>query len=745
MPSSQWVICLASIRFDIDIGPVVDHVAPHDVLTEEGKRLLTQASFPDCNPEYGHDLIFYFQMKEDSLGASNTHRKDAEGSRNGANTSVSTTVKDPTLRTLTSATNIYGATYFRQKNDASVPRGYVQQAFVLLSRLPYLVVHELILRVVAPRLCQCCPFSPDTEVKPVLSALSAVPFTAFELDPLFNPTQWSQEGVLERALEEIGGWPTPHPHVQYDVTLLGQSFSFITVTRRLQALGVQRPVGPRRHVMNLDGRVVFLGNKHQSMCEYSMLPLYTLLNEHLSNLTRIWELILSHEPLFIWSNTPSMASGAAIAVVSLIEPVVYNGLLRPYLTVQDESFAYLSQLGKAEPFSRSDSVVVASTNPFFFRAFDGWRNRLTVMDRLARSSGSAKVVGGETVGSGNDSDPAVHDDNTVPVVSRQNSGSACPSPIPDGNPSGCIPSPVSPFVLTYESFHPTLTAAKKSVARSASPSQRAHTALPSARGASSFTSPFSFLVDHRTQTAVLLRRLEQASHLNAEAQLAMLNMHNLDACGCSDDNVADGSEGGVGAVGSGDHGGGANNLRQFFQHNIADDIVRKFFVTLTQEFLMPVRAWFQVATSNFNLFHLCDPAIYAALSSESFLQFLKNSREGIPSFLSHHPYKKYSGMYKRFARGCLFQSFLLKLVDTKIRRELEELQLDVWAAEYTTERERVEMIVSLLKLVEREVAHSLDPDVVFVTSAVSLLVGMATYVSESLRDELMAAISRLKP
>nr|CCC93800.1 conserved hypothetical protein [Trypanosoma congolense IL3000] len=741
MPNSQWVLCFASIRFDIDIGPVVEHVVPPDALTDEGKRLLTQVGFPDCNPECGHDLIFYFHMKSLSVVNPNGSSEEIDKISSTCTTEITSDVL-----LSSSATNIYGSTYFRQKNDASVPRGYVQQAFVLLSYLPYLTAHDIMLRILALRLCQCCPLSPDTEKRTVLSALSPVPSAPFEMDLSFDAERYSQKDILERALEEIEDWPTPHPHVQYDLTLLRQPFSFVTVTRRLQALDAQSSFGCMRRAMRVDERVTFLGDKRQSVGEYNILPLYALLNEHLSNLTRIWELILSHEPLFIWSNTPSMASGVAVAVVSLIEPIVYNGTLRPYLTVQDKTFTQLSQKGKTKPFTPGESIIVASTNPFFSRAFEGWGNQLTVMDRCARSSGSAKVKNVEdnhdTAGS-----------NTEPCSTgcsprgspRGNCGTPGSPSASDGGGRGVASSPRFPLIFTYESFQPALTAAKKaSTGFPMLPFRQNSATLPSSRGVGTFVSPFHFLVDHRTLTAALLKRLEQASRLSEEAQLALLNMNMWDSSGglegtpASGAVVCDESDGGMPA------GMGANSPQKLFQRNIADDVTRKFFVTLTQEFLLPVCAWFQTTTSGFSLFHLCNPTVCVALSPQSFLLYLKDNRDGVPSFLSHSPYKTYSAMYERFATGSLFRSYILKLVDRRIRQELKELQLDVWAAEHT-EEERVETIGSLMKLVEKEVKNSLDPDVVFVTSAISLLVGMATYVGEPLRDELIIAINNLKP
>lgn len=723
MSSSAWVIGFVSIRFDLDIGPVVEHIVPPDVLSDEGRKVITQVAFPDCNPESGHDLIFFFHMR-DCTAASERIRAEAP-----------LALCKEQVRT-----NIYGATYYRQKKDASLPRGCVQQAIVLLSRLPYMAVYELILRIVVPRFCQCCPLSPDVEKVPVLSALSPLPTTFFEVDSSFNPSQYAQRDVLERAVGEIEGWPSPHPHVQYNLTLLHQPFTFVSPTRCLRlSCGYEKV--PFRSKTLLDDRVSFLGTKRQSTTAHDVFPLYALLHEHLRHLTQLWELLLCHEPLFIWSNTPSMASAVAFAVASLVQPVDFNGVLRSYLTVQDESMCRLSRMGKAIPFPKSESIIVAATNPFFFRAFEGWTNTMTVIDRQARSTGSATIVSNECCSGGVSESPMTTANNNVDLMSERGATRHGTSMSTTSSPRGGNGARAGGLCLfTYTDFFPALTAARqKTTVSSETPTNNTFTEniVFSQQTVNTFKSSFSFLVDHKAQTAALLERLEQASRLNAEAQLAFVNAHAWNSCRNLEELNADGAD----VAESGNASGGTQAV---FPYSIADDVVRKFFVSLTKEFLIPVNAWFETATGMLTVFHLCGPSINNRLTSESFLKFLKENRDTVPSFLSRHPYKVYSVMYERFASGSLFHSVLRRLVEKKIRRGLEEMDVELWAAQYPTEEERINMFFGLHALVEREVFETLDPDVVFVASATSVLAEMLVYIQEPLRDQLMHKIRELK-
>ncbi|RNF17863.1 hypothetical protein TcG_05680 [Trypanosoma cruzi] len=718
MSSSAWVICFVSIRFDLDLGPLVECVAPPDALDDEGKRAITRMAFPDCNPKGNHDLIFFFQMK-DCTTASGCRRAE--------------TVAAPGKEK--SGSTIYGATHYRQKKDVSVPRGYVQQAIVLLSQLPYLAVHELILRVVVPRFCQCCSLSPDIEKVPVLSALSPQPTTFFEVDSSFNPSQYSQKEVLERALEEIEGWPSPHPHVQYNLTLLHQPITFVTPKRFLFPTNMEG-TNKRRTLNRLDERVAFLGSKRQSSSVHDVIPLYALLNEHLRHLTQLWELILCHESLFIWSNTPSMASAAAFAVASLVQPLNFNGVLRSYLTVQDESFCRYSRMGKAIPFSESECIIAAGTNPFFLRAFDGWPNLLTVIDRQGLSPERPATPNECCTANVSDGTPFVsaHGLSSMPSsFSRRDSDSAT-------SLNGNGKAPTSPRLFTYSSFFFALAAARKTTPLQpdvASAGAGGDSPLYSQEPFNTLKSSFPFLVDHKEQTSILLHQLEQASHLNAEAQLASLSAHVWNSCGELEEKSVDRTD-------ATERSGTSSGTQSFFQFSIADDIVRKFFATLTMEFLMPLSAWFQSMVSTLTLFHLCDPAVMTAFTPDSFLNFLKDNRESVPSFISRRPHKAYSVMYRRFARGPLFNAVVWQLMDKRIRQGLENMRVDEWAAAHPTEVERVEMFFKLYKLVEREAVQSIDPDVVFVTMAISILAEMVVYIREPLRDELLLKIRDLR-
>lgn len=772
---NAWVECFVSVRFDLDVGPRVEHVSPRNMLTEEGERLVAQAAFPDCNPDCGHEFIFFFAIRGGILRSSLSEgcgfskhqvgellsseaaphlrsssidddmvsngsfpsgmyglaRVGGQAILNGSMRSVNNSASagappaDAGVPPRSSSSRfcgpplgdenqLLGVAHYRQKRDTSVPRGYVQQVFLLLSRLPYLVVHELILRVVAPRCNQCCHLSPDTTRTNVSSAMGPVPSSMFAFDASFHPSHASQSDVLDQAFAEVSSWPSPHPHVQYAVSLLNQSFSFVTPPREvrpLRSLQLQRV----SKVM-LDERVRILDKRQPIRHSQDFFPLYHLLGDHLADMTKLWELLVSHEHLLILSNTPSMSSAVALAVVSLIMPIKFVGDLRTYFTVQDADFTLLSRLGKKErAFPAHHSVIVSGTNPFFVRAFVGWRHLLSVCDQF-----STRVVSGR--------------------------GLAAPL---DESSSSC--DPFSPTRSGLEERVPSSTA----IGDTHSPS----TPTPLSGGRSSgkdawaslqwgFSNMFqthnhSFVLNHKDQSAILQDRVSQCLKLPAEVQ----RMSTEEAA-------------------SRDLAGGDVPCAKFmssspaspskpppptstmFPTTLVDEMVRRFFFSLTTEFLSPVRLWFEdTVKCSCEPFQLCCSGILETplFHPSKFLAYLSDHRKTIapPMFRDKTPHRSYKVLYERFAGGVLFRSFLGQLASLWIERELDSYQADTWACEFPGVERRVDMFINLhtFALIEFE---SHDPDLVLLASATAVLTEMAVRLPPHLQDSFLNKVEMLR-
>ncbi|KAG5464777.1 hypothetical protein LSCM4_00218 [Leishmania orientalis] len=947
--SSSWVDCLVSIRFDLDIGPKIEFVSPPDAVTEEGKVKLLHCAFPDCNPDCGYNFIFYFTMPDCTTAAAQ---------------SFSQTVAPPT--TGNTVPELYGAAFYRQKHDPNVPRSYVQQVLVLLSHLPYYNVHETILRIVGPRFCQCCPLSPDTGKVPVSSLLIPVPEACFEVDQSYSAEHYTQEDVLRDAMMELAQWPSPHPQVRYTVTLLQQALVFITPahSQRQSSRATRSGCASVRSAMSVDSRVEFM-NVACSSARYrgstrgnDLLPLFRLLGEQLHHLTYVWELLIRHEPLFILSNTPCMASAAAFGIASLVLPIEFNGTLRSYFTVQNDDFPRLSRMGKVLPFPANEGLIVAGTNPFLLRSFSGWPSLMVVMDHntsvavtgsIALPASSVEVRSGRvaaeamsprpqasplhqlqsgastatpqtvsvprvappeelraeaflwqpsngyhlrtasgpaplsvdayslasttSLGSGltsmqyhhglhahatvlrlspsspggggfsadvasrkqilcgalpdtsdplaafnaessTDSSPSTscpwRESARVAEAKHSEDGSGAEEPVsvnacgasPTQASSGVgsrterishrrerarsdssditlatathlgsarvtIPSHVAPSVTLFTTDH--YRTAVESV-RAAEQRKRCGSRQDSSRRDlqqrlhSYFDSSVHFLLNHAEQTQTLLKRLETVSLLDADAQrtsvsLSLAHWHGHPRTTSSPTNSANSpslaslsppfSSAPTSTTSRNQNASptAATNGITCSQFSVADDMVRKFFTSLTSEFLTPITAWFHKATAPYTAFHLCDRALCdTLLTPSSFLDdFAQRHRETAPLMWTQlHSYKTYKVVYERFAHGCLFKAYVLQLVDGSLRQQMEDFQVEEWVARVPSDAERIDLLINLLNTVQRELNETLDPDVLFVTSATSVLASMAVVLQQPHREQFMLKIGELK-
>ncbi|CCW60071.1 unnamed protein product [Phytomonas sp. EM1] len=1026
---SVWVVCFVYIRFDLDIGPKIEYITPHDALTENGKSEVIKYAFPDCNPDCDHNFIFNFSLEDCTQAA--------------AQVIPETVVANPGKGSIIS--RLYGAAYYRQKYDTRVQRSYVQQAIVLLSRLPFIAAHELILRTVAPRFAQCCTLSPDTELTTISGALSPFPSNFYHMDPSYNPDQYTPIQVLDEAIKEIAGWPSPHPQVRYEVLLLHQVLVFVTgphsfiaaQPHQWQQHAVKRPPFSLDHRVSFMKRRTSIGFDASSKIFYSqeLLPLFDLLGEHITHLTYLWELVISHEPLFILSNTPSTASAAAMAVASLVSPIPYTGVISSYFTMQSNEFTRFTRMGKALPFPTTEGMIVAGTNPLLIRSFDGWPSLLAVVDRFVRARGEEPHTTTSDLGDsaaahriaspitslspnrpflpintafptnsagckvtkqcfnttsyssspfrmrrwapssgvsngGSESFPVlcpqgasqgesitVTEKDKTPILpygsffrgnATNKSGLASPTvaslskhkakdnPLPlhtsgggyvcegldikkldlNADPPGSCPSPQSSSCFsknsrqfmscssnsanyrdhdegrlelcgnatafdsgrryrlqssstesssdrfpisdddipddldnfgggandakrTGDSQHPplphpslpihfpqrvgstivplitsvtsvldvqpqlqSLSNPTLSCSHSGKASELKHTTshlrnnsydytpLASKHGLASnesklftpeqyrtlreeaahtpqrdistrlskgkesrnrlqhrlvnhFDSTFNFLLNHKEQTSYLLKRLEAASASEKEGQIPPLASHvdphhcerKLEWVHCSSTSF-DASD----AVSS-------FSDPPFSQFSVGNSVMRKFFDSLTHEFLSPITFWFMNVTRSISSFSLCDVSVAESiLCADKFLDFFRENHKRIAPGLwtRHHRYTKYKTIYERFARGSLFQAYVKQLLGEKLFRELDGFEIEEWVKAFPYEAERIDMIINLYNVAKRELTHTLDPDVVFITSVTSVLARMALRIDQPLQDQLLMKIADLK-
>ena len=291
--------------------------------------------------------------------------------------------------------------------DSTSKRGYAQRALVLLTRYPFVALNKRVAELVG---------------------------RAFYGEEDGTSGDMS---LLESAWRELCLWPAPHWSVccfrilkwcyaillhttnctfdssaSYELPLLGHVLLFRAPPARglahifdsadtsdgLRVASPRVALGCASRVSNLDD-----------------VNVYAAFNGITDQLWLLWELVLTAEPLLVYGSTPTHASDAVFAALSLIAPLEYGGDIQPFYTVQEETFSAYSIDVKGAPLPAAivgsckahlfvfvfffffffffflltflfvsfwryflTRIASLSANPFFFRAFAHWPNVLSV-------------------------------------------------------------------------------------------------------------------------------------------------------------------------------------------------------------------------------------------------------------------------------------------------------------------------------------------------------------------------------
>ncbi|XP_049852259.1 protein DENND6B-like [Schistocerca gregaria] len=93
----------------------------------------------------------------------------------------------------------------------------------------------------------------------------------------------------------------------------------------------------------------------------------------LPKLWLLWELVMLAESVWIISPSPDVSSQAVLLLVSLISPLEYQGDFRPFFTIRDLNASFEEKRGPSV-----FGELLGVTNPYFFKAFSTWPNRIVL-------------------------------------------------------------------------------------------------------------------------------------------------------------------------------------------------------------------------------------------------------------------------------------------------------------------------------------------------------------------------------
>ena len=403
----RWMLSLACVNFDLELGPDVEFMYPPLEISKEEKDNIAFSSFPDTSVFSDGNLTFSWRVREvplafsaeraphipdkptshrpsSSLSASSSSRHASSSSarrrslsarqsmsrrlswlRGRPNTvpakspsdtstashaaSSSSSSSSPTFPTSSSksmhshsrsTSYLYGYTFFLQRRDPSVRRGYFQKSLVILTHLPYVGLFLQLIGRVGPAF--------------------------FELGL----------PVLESFVHEVMQWPAPEPGATIQLSALGT------------LLHASLPHG--NEAQNGDGIRDGTDAEHPILASVPPTGLVHVFYELLPDLWRLWECMLTAEPVLIVGHDPRTTSEAVWHLMDLIRPVSLAGDFRPYFHIHDYDFRAF--VGRPTP---PPGVVLGTTNPFFLQTCSHWPHIVQLGRRHDEMHG--RLVSNQTV------------------------------------------------------------------------------------------------------------------------------------------------------------------------------------------------------------------------------------------------------------------------------------------------------------------------------------------------------------
>ena len=690
--------CIVSIRFDLDLGPTVDNVLPEGKLSAEERQTLARIAFPDTAPDNGRSFIYFFTVP--CIPSRPAYQQDS-----------SATVP-----------NTYGVGYFRQKRDPACPRGYVQQALLFLTPFPYFTLLDRLMAIVAPIFGQCCLQSPDSTSAPPLppsrpfligaQAAAGSSIEAGRQQEMEEPqcgldtSGLTQEELLSIVWKDVCSWQSPTAKCRTSLNLLGVSLSFTPPPRSHASVHLRDDKSTDTSIVSSPTSIS--SPRGHSPCVSSWTPdvppslqslplvssgLLTL--ENCGTWIRLWEMNLAGEPIVVVGSDPTLSSATVLAIESLLLPLRHPpqfNLVRPFVTIQDPATAAYTAIahGTGGGLVGGVGVVLGVTNPFFLKTFKGFGCVVTILDE-GDGSGAADRVSLMLKGS-------THKKHQRADVAWASSG---------------IPALTLGMSLTPRVHGYAEVASGCCSPRTVDSEDRAYKCVTSVSG----------------QAAVLITRLRTMETIHAKQQASAdvrresnpVLMSGLRSC---------------------------NLVRQ---PSILDDTARKFFESLTEEFLVPLRAWFDAVVLSLQPFAVCCPrTAERELSASVFMKQLSLNRAAKrkPPLFAHRRFAEYEPLYRRFVHGPLFESWRDGSIRAHVETEVNRLAFTstttdalhmhpdspmlrvesspLFARQFSNE-ESTDTFINLYNYAARELAIYLDPDTKFVLDCcvvLKIIVGM---------------------
>lgn len=216
-------------------------------------------AFPDSNSGCMGDTKFHIRLRV-APGNENTHLSSAHIKFNKQCIPVQRA----------DSAHYWGFVYFRQIKDDTLPRGYFQKSFVLLTRLPFINFF-------------------------------------YEICSLIAPLYFEQgDPVLEAACDNICNWPSLTPGQTINLQILGTKFqTFLPSQNSKTHQYLMNDEKNDENKLLMSNRPTLPPHVLSSMHE---IDIFKSLFSVLSHIHLLWELVLTTEPIIVMGASPTDCS-----------------------------------------------------------------------------------------------------------------------------------------------------------------------------------------------------------------------------------------------------------------------------------------------------------------------------------------------------------------------------------------------------------------------------------------------------
>ncbi|BHF60576.1 Protein dennd6a [Sparganum proliferum] len=386
---SRWIYGICVVNFDVDVGQTLELLYPPNVtLTESEKFTVCYLAFPDSHSACAGNTQHHFRFSSTSVNPLLLKHQS---------------LYQNYLQTLVPIPGAcFGYAYFRQEKDPSFKRNYSQKSIVLLSPLPFDMLFYEVSAIIArnyfekgekglQEACREMERWPAPEAGKHLSLPLLGPFFTLKIPVVVGTADAPGSPASSTVVSQPpsgqssarSDWPKEDTEscdsesvlsfseIKNSLSAEESSASFLPVLRSSASVpqldaNADADVEASYDIVPDTAEIIQQQQEIQVSLETrNFLQSFACVLPHLQ---RIWELVLTAQPLLVMGSTPGQTSQTVQSLVSCISPLAFSADYRPFFTIHD---AELKDVSRASPVS---IVILGVTNPFFSKTLQHWPN-----------------------------------------------------------------------------------------------------------------------------------------------------------------------------------------------------------------------------------------------------------------------------------------------------------------------------------------------------------------------------------